>query len=97
MQQAVRWTYLRVANVLLQIDSDFRACCVCTFGAGLLSHQHALELLVNHDYKTTHKQVNKQITSAWEIAQSLKSLLCKRDNLNFICQSQLKSKKPDEV
>lgn len=67
------------------------------FGAGVLSHQHALELLVNHDYKTTHKQVNKQISSAWERAQSLKSLLCKHDNLNFTCQSQVKSKEPDVV
>lgn len=30
------------------------------FGAGVLNHQHILELLVDHDYKTTHKQVNKQ-------------------------------------
>lgn len=30
MQQAVKWTFLRVANALLKIDSDFRVCCVCT-------------------------------------------------------------------
>lgn len=70
---------------------------VHAFGAGVLNHQHILELLVDHDYKTTHEQVNKQIFSAGEIARSLKSLLCKHDNLNFICRSQVKSQKPDVV